>query len=82
MNAMRTRGLVVENQSVPKPASGWPYPGTLVWCKAASGGHHPVRLLLSRATMYNDGGQHCERCNSRLRSHCGKLQHEMAPKEK
>lgn len=57
------------------PASGWPFPGSFVWCRAASGGTQPIRLHLHAATKHNDGGVSCEDC--RVRGHCGRLQAEL-----
>lgn len=57
------------------PATGWPFPGSFVWCRAASGGIQPIRLHLHEAANHHDGGATCEDC--RVRGHCGKLQAEL-----
>jgi hypothetical protein len=55
----------------------WPFPGSFVRCRAASGGTRDLVMHLRAATKHNDGSASCEKCQ--VRRSCGKLYAELNP---
>lgn len=60
--------------------TGWPYPGSFIWCQAAAGGTHKIRKLLHEATKHNNGSAACEDCQ--VRGSCSRLAVELTGKHR
>lgn len=69
----------IQGTAMKNEITRWPYPGSYVYCLAASTNGTPVRKYLHSAAQHNDGGIACEKCN--VRTNCNRLHATMNSKK-